>query len=90
MKKQQPKSSFVRTGRPKEDKIITCVVYKHPNKKLHYLNTYINFNVDAVLTNRKHTSLIPDDHEIIEIGVGLSFVKKYMKQFKITKITTQD
>jgi hypothetical protein len=89
-KKIAPKVSFVRTGRPVSEKIVTCVVYKKPSGKKHYLNTYVNFEVDAVITNRKHIPLVPDDCEIVDIGIGKSFIKRYMKQYKILTVTTQD
>jgi hypothetical protein len=81
-------TTHVRTGRPASEKIVTCVVYKKGRK--HYLNTYVNFGVDAILTTRKHTPLIPDDCEILDIGVGKSYIKRYMKQYNIKEITIQD
>jgi hypothetical protein len=89
-KKIAPKVPFVRTGRPVAEKIVICVVYKRPTGKKFYLNTYINFELDVILTNRKHTPLIADDFEIVDIGVGKSYIKRYMKQYKIEKITVQD
>jgi hypothetical protein len=89
-KKISPKVSFVRTGRPVSEKIVTCVVYKKPSGKKHYLNTYVNFEVDAIITNRKHIPLVPDGYDIVDLGIGKSFIKKYMKQYKIDKVTTQD
>jgi hypothetical protein len=89
-KKISPKVSFVRTGRPVSEKIVNCVVYKKPSCKKHYLNTYVNFEVDAIITNRKHIPLVPDGYDIVDLGIGKSFIKKYMKQYKIDKVTTQD
>jgi hypothetical protein len=89
-KKIAPKVPFVRTGRPVSEKIVICVVYKRPTGKKFYLNTYINFELDVILTNRKHTPLIADDFEIVDIGVGKSYIKRYMNQYKIEKITVQD
>ena len=89
-KKIAPKTPFIRTGRPVSEKIVVCVVYKKPTGKKYYLNTYVNFELDVVLTNRKHTPLIADNFEIVDIGVGKSYIKKYMKHYKIEKITIQD
>jgi len=83
-------TSFVRTGRPKSEKTVICVVYKKPTGKKHYLNTYINYELDSIISNRKHTPIIPDDCEIIDIGIGKSFIKRYMKEYKIEKVTIQD
>ena len=81
-------TSFVRTGRPKSEKIITCVVYKKGKK--HYLNTYVNYELDSIISNRKHTPLIPDDCEILDIGIGKSYIKRYMSQYNIKEVTTKD
>lgn len=81
-------TSFVRTGRPKSEKIVTCVVYKKGRK--HYLNTYVNYELDSIISNRKHIPLIPDDCEILDIGIGKSYIKKYMKEYNIKEVTTQD
>ena len=89
-KKIASKTPIVRTGRPVSEKIVTCVVYKKPTGKKHYLNTYVNFEVDAIITNRKHTPLISDGYDIVDLGIGKSFIKKYMKQYKIDKVTIQD
>jgi hypothetical protein len=89
-KKISSPKPFIRTGRPVSEKIVVCVVYKKPNDRKYYLNTYINFELDVVLTNRKHTPLIPDDFEIVDIGVGKSFIERYKKQYKIKEITIQD
>jgi hypothetical protein len=83
-------TSFVRTGRPKSEKTIICVVYKKPTGKKHYLNTYINYELDAIISNRKHTPLIPDNFEIVDIGIGKSFIERYKKQFNIKEITIKD
>ena len=89
-KKTAPNTPFVRTGRPVSEKIVTCVVYKKPTGKKYYLNTYVNFGIDTLVTNRKHTPLISEDYEIVDIGVGKSFIERYKKQYKIDKITVQD
>jgi hypothetical protein len=89
-KKIAPKVPFIRTGRPVSEKIVICVVYKKPTGKNYYLNTYVNFELDVILTNRKHTPLIADNFEIVDIGVGKSYIKRYMKEYKIDKITVQD
>jgi len=89
-KKITPKPTFVRTGRPASEKIMICVVYKKLTGKKHYLNTYKNFELDSIISNRKHIPVIPDDCEIVDIGVGKSYIERYKKQYKIDKITIQD
>lgn len=89
-KKISQKTSFVRTGRPASEKIVICVVYKKPKSKKYYLNTYKNLELDSIISNRKHTPLIPDEYEIIDIGIGKSFIEKYKNQFNIKEITIKD
>ena len=83
-------TSFVRTGRPKSEKTVICVVYKKPTGRIHYLNTYVNYELDSIISNRKHIPLISDDYEIVEIGIGKTYIKRYMKEFNIKTITVQD
>ena len=83
-------ASFVRTGRPKGEKTVICVVYKKPTGKKHYLNTYTNYELDSIISNRKHNPLIPDDCEIIDIGIGKSYIIRYKEQYNIKEITIKD
>ena len=83
-------TTFVPTGRPKSQKMTICVVYKKTKGKKCYLNTYQNYEIDSILSTRKHTPLIPNDCEILDIGVGSSFIETYKKQYKIKEITIKD
>lgn len=87
-KKISSKTPIVRTGRPASEKITICVVYKKGKK--HLLNTYQNYELDSIISNRKHNPLIPDDCEILDIGIGKSYIKRYMSQYNIKEITTKD
>jgi hypothetical protein len=87
-KKIASKTTFVRTGRPVSEKIVTCVVYQKGKKN--YLNTYQNYELDSIISNRKHNPLIPDDCEILDIGIGKSYIKRYMKEYSIKEVTTKD
>jgi len=89
-KKISQKTPIVRTGRPASEKIVTCVVYKKLTGKKHYLNTYINYELDSIISNRKHNPLIPDDCEIVDIGIGKSYIKRYMSQYNIKEVTIKD
>jgi hypothetical protein len=42
-----------------------------------------NTRVDEVLDSKRRKPIIPNDAEIIEIGVGLGFEEKYKKKFKL-------
>ena len=79
---QQPQSK----GRPTEEPIITVAVVKK-RKKTHIV-TFPNIMIEDVLDSAKRKPLIPNEYEVIDLGVGKYFIEKYMKQYNINKINT--
>ena len=71
-------------GRPTEDPIITVVVFK--KRKKTFISTFSNVIIDDILDSSRRKPLIPNEYEIVDIGIGKSFVERYMKQWKVTKI----
>ena len=71
-------------GRPAEDPIITVVVLK--KRKKTFISTFSNVIIDDILDSSRRKPLIPNEYEIVDIGIGQSFVERYMKQWKVTKI----
>ena len=69
-------------GRPSEEKIPTVVVYKKPTGKKYYM-LVTESEVDTILTPSKRKPLIPDGCEIVDIGIGKSFIATYKKQYGI-------
>ena len=69
-------------GRPAEKKLLTVVVYKKPTGKKHYLYT-TESEIDEVLSNSKRKPLIPNNYEIVDMGIGESFIEQYKKQYDI-------
>ena len=69
-------------GRPSEKKITTVVVYKKPTGKKYWMLTTEN-GVDDVINSRKRDPLLPNNYEIIEIGIGKSFIERYKKEYNI-------
>ena len=69
-------------GRPSEKKITTVVVYKKPTGKKHWLLT-TEEDVDEIINSRKRNPLLPNNYEIVEIGIGKSFIEKYKKEYNI-------
>jgi hypothetical protein len=69
-------------GRPAEKKLVTVVVYKKPTgKKFSLLTT--ESEIDEVLSNSKRKPLIPNNYEIVDMGIGESFIKSFKKQYNI-------
>ena len=69
-------------GRPSEKKITTVVVYKKPTGKKHWLLT-TEEDIDEIINSRKRNPLLPNNYEIVEIGIGKSFIEKYKKEYNI-------
>ena len=69
-------------GRPSEEKIPTVVVYKKPTGKKHYM-LVTESEVDAILTPAIRKPLIPADYEIVDIGIGKTFIEKFKTQYDI-------
>ena len=69
-------------GRPPEKKIVTVVVYKKPTGKKYYLLTTED-GIDAILSPSKRKPLLPDNFEIIDMGMGESYIEKYKTLYKI-------
>jgi hypothetical protein len=69
-------------GRPSENKIPTVIVYKKPTGKKHYL-LITESDVDTILDNSKRKPVLPNNYEIVDMGIGESFIEKYKKQYDI-------
>ena len=60
------------------------VVHKGPRKNSKViLQTFENTRVDDIINTRKLKPLIPKENEILDIGIGISFVERYKKKHKI-------
>ncbi len=69
-------------GRPAEKKLVTVVDYKKTTGKKYYLMT-TESEIDEVLSNSKRKPLIPNNYEIVDMGIGESFIKQFKKQYDI-------
>ena len=60
------------------------VVHKTPRKNGKvFLQVFSNTRVDDIIVTTKRKPLVPAENEILEIGVGISFVEKYKKKYKL-------
>ena len=69
-------------GRPAEKKLIAVVVYKKPTGKKYYM-LVTESSIDDVIDNTKRKQLIPSNFDIVDIGLGESFVETFKKQYNI-------
>ena len=59
-------------------------VHKKPRKNGKvFLEVFENTRVDDIINARKLKPLIPKENEILDIGVGISFVERYKKKHKL-------
>ena len=60
------------------------VVHKGPRKNSKIiLEVFENTRVDDIINLRKLKPLIPKENQILDMGVGLSFVERYKKKHKL-------
>jgi hypothetical protein len=63
------------------------VVYKKSTKgRKHYMQVFNDIWLEDIISVNKRNPPIPHEYEIIEIGIGISFVKNYMESYNINKI----
>jgi len=60
------------------------VVHKGPRKNSKIkLEVFENIRVDDIISSAKRKPLIPNENEILEMGVGTSFIERYKKKYKL-------
>jgi hypothetical protein len=63
----------------------TVVVYKKSDRSKVFYMTVTTQAVDVVLDTKKKKPIVDHKYEIIEVGVGESFIKRWMERYKIKK-----
>lgn len=61
---------------------IVVAYQKRKNGKV-YLEVFNNVRVDDIIDGRKRKPVIPDNYEILDIGVGSDFEERYKKKYKL-------
>ena len=60
------------------------VVHKGPRKNSKIkLEVFEHIRVDDVISSAKRKPLIPKENEILDLGVGTSFIERYKKKYKL-------
>ena len=60
------------------------VVHQGPRKNSKIqLEIFTNIRIDDIIDGNKRKPPIPHQNEILDIGVGESFVERYKKKYKI-------
>ena len=66
-------------------KIPTVVVYQKSTRSKTFYMMVTTQSVDVVIDLKKKKPLVDHKYEMIEVGVGESFIKQWMKRYKIKK-----
>ena len=61
---------------------IVVVYRKRKNGKV-YLEVFEHLRIDDVIDAKKRKPPIPHNYEILEIGVGDAFIKRYKQKYKL-------
>ena len=69
-------------GRPSEKPLTTVVIYKKPTGKKYWILT-TEGSIDEINNSRKRNPLLPNNYEIVEIGIGESLIGLYKNQYNI-------
>jgi len=60
------------------------VAHKDTQKNLKiYIDIFTNTRVDDIIDINKRNPLIPNENQILEIGIGSSFKQRYKNKYKI-------
>jgi hypothetical protein len=63
----------------------TVVVYQKSTRSKVFYMMVTTQPVDVVIDSKKKKPLVDHKYEMIEVGVGESFIKQWMKRYKIKK-----
>jgi hypothetical protein len=63
----------------------TVVVYQKSTRSKVFYMMVTTQPVDVVIDSKKKKPLVDHKYEMIEVGVGESFIDQWMKRFKIKK-----
>lgn len=63
----------------------TVVVYQKSTRSKTFYMMVTTQPVDVVIDVKKKKPLVDHKYEMIEVGVGESFIKQWMKRYKIKK-----
>jgi hypothetical protein len=74
-------------GRPLEDKLKVVVVYKKRKNLTKHFISVTEHNIDSVLNTKRKRLVLPQDYEIVEIGIGESLLNIWQNKYEIKNIT---
>ena len=74
-------------GRKPENTIKVVVVYKKRKNLTKHFISITEHDIDSVLNIKRKRLVLPQDYEIVEIGIGESLLEIWQSRYKIKNIT---
>lgn len=75
-------------GRKAEAPIPTIIVYGLDTPKAKkYISVVEGIIFEDIVSSSRRKSIIPDKYTIFDVGIGESFITRYMEQYNIEKLT---
>ena len=74
-------------GRKKEEKLKVIIVYKKRKNLTKHFMSITEHDVDSVLNKFRKKLLLPENYEIVEMGIGKSLISTWQDKYEIKNIT---
>ena len=74
-------------GRKKENILPVIIVYKKRKDLTKHFMSVTKHDVDSILNKKRKRLLLPENYEIVEMGIGSSLISTWQDKYEIKKIT---
>ena len=74
-------------GIKKENILPVIIVYKKRKDLTKHFMSITEHNVDSILNKKRKKQLLPENYEIVEMGIGQPLISTWQDKYEIKKIT---
>ena len=74
-------------GRKKENILPVIIVYKKRKDLTKHFMSVTKHDVDSILNKKRKKLLLPENYEIVEMGIGQALISTWQDKYEIKKIT---
>ena len=74
-------------GRKKENILPVIIVYKKRKDLTKHFMSVTEHDVDSILNKKRKKILLPENYEIVEMGIGESLLEIWQNMYKIKNVT---
>ena len=75
----------INTARDIRDQSVVVVWKKTERSNKKYMTVFNTASIDQINTNKAKNPVIPNTAPFVELGLGKSFVERWMKKYKLNK-----